>query len=85
MGFLCYIHEHPYVFDINVATVPTIGAPPMIKRSTNRTPGANPRRLPSGNARGKTAPAPAHGEFYAATVPQAESAGFRRTHKWTGM
>ncbi len=57
----------------------------MLKRSINRTTGANPRASRPAMSAAKTAPAPAHGEFYAATVPQAESAGFRRTHKWTGV
>ena len=57
----------------------------MIKRSINRLSGEKIYRLPFDKGCDKTIIAPAHGEFYAATVPQAESAGFRRTHKWTGM
>lgn len=84
MGYLHYIHERPYAFGINAATVPTIGSNPMPKRNINRTTGEKIYHLPFDINYDKTVIAPAHGEFYAATVPQAESAGFRRTHKWTG-
>ena len=57
----------------------------MLKRSINRTTGEKIYHLPFDINYDKTVIDPAHGEFYAATVPQAESAGFRRTHKWTGM
>lgn len=56
----------------------------MLKRSINRTTGEKIYHLPFDINYDKTVIAPAHGEFYAATVLQAESAGFRRTHKWTG-
>ena len=56
----------------------------MIKCNINRTTGEKIYHLPFDINYDKTVIDPAHGEFYAATAPQAESAGFRRTHKWTG-
>ena len=68
------VHEHEEIGDY-----------PMIKCNINRTTGEKIYHLPFDINYDKTVIDPAHGEFYAATVPQAESAGFRRTHKWTGM
>ena len=68
------VHEHEEIGDY-----------PMIKCNINRMTGEKIYHLPFDINYDKTVIDPAHGEFYAATVPQAESAGFRRTHKWTGM
>ena len=57
----------------------------MIKCNINRLSGEKIYHLPFDINYDKTVIDPAQGEFYAATVQQAESAGFRRTHKWTGM
>ena len=67
------VHEHEEIGDY-----------PMIKCNINRTTGEKIYHLPFDINYDKTVIDPAHGEFYAATVHQAESAGFRRTHKWTG-
>ncbi|WP_346689681.1 hypothetical protein [uncultured Cloacibacillus sp.] len=56
----------------------------MIKCNINRLSGEKIYHLPFDKGCDKTVIDPAHGEFYAATILQAESAGFRRTHKWTG-
>lgn len=68
------VHEHEEIGDY-----------PMIKCNINRMSGEKIYHLPFDINYDKTVIDPAHGEFYAATVQQAESAGFRRTHKWTGM
>ena len=68
------VHEHEEIGDY-----------PMIKCNINRMTGEKIYHLPFDINYDKTIIDPAHGEFYAATVLQAESAGFRRTHKWTGM
>lgn len=68
------VHEHEEIGDY-----------PMIKCNINRTTGEKIYHLPFDINYDKTVIDPAHGEFYAATVHQAESAGFRRTHKWTGI
>lgn len=67
------VHEHEEIGDY-----------PMIKCNINRMSGEKIYHLPFDINYDKTVIDPAHGEFYAATVQQAESAGFRRTHKWTG-
>lgn len=68
------VHEHEEIGDY-----------PMIKCNINRLSGEKIYHLPFDINYDKTIIDPAHGEFYAATVHQAESAGFRRTHKWTKM
>ena len=62
------VHEHEEIGDY-----------PMIKCNINRMTGEKIYHLPFDINYDKTVIDPAHGEFYAATVPQAESAGFRRT------
>lgn len=71
-------------FRLRQRTNDETGANHMLKCNINRTTGEKIYHLPFDINYDKTVIDPAHGEFYAATVPQAKSAGFRRPHKWTG-
>ena len=58
---------------------------PMIKCNINRTTGEKIYHLPFDQQYDKCIISPKDGEFYAKTVKEAESKGFRRAMKWYGI